>query len=231
MPLCRETFLSGALGLLAAIVLVELFLPIFNGLAGKQIQTAFFERPGSILTLLGIGIFVGLLAGSYPAFVLSALRPALVLKSASPTSTSGAWIRRGLVVFQFAMSFVLIAGTYAVYSQIDFMLHRNLGMNISQTLVVNGPRLTPWDSTYYDNINSFKAELLRYPAISHVTASGRLPGTRTGRIFDIQIKGGPKALSGSLHSNEPGSRKMLMSGRCVLSCSPRQSCKSAIGMR
>jgi putative ABC transport system permease protein len=66
------------------------------------------------------------------------------------------------------------------------MMNRDLGMNIDQVIVLNGPRLTNWNEAYYNNIGSFKSELRQYPAISHVTASRRLPGRRTGRIFNIQ---------------------------------------------
>ncbi|MGH7601916.1 MAG: ABC transporter permease, partial [bacterium] len=142
-----------------------------------------------------IALFLlGTLASAlFPGFLLSSFETIAVLKGKLARSARGHLMRRSLVVFQFVMSFVLIAGTYAVYSQIDFMLHKNLGMNINQTLVVNGPRLTPWDSTYYDNLNSFKAELRRYPAISHVTTSQRMLGNRTGRIFDVQRRGGDPA--------------------------------------
>ena len=69
---------------------------------------------------------------------------------------------------------------------IDIPFHQNLGMNIDQTLVVQGPYLTQRDSTYIDNVRSFKTELLRYPAVNNATISQRLPGRRTGRIFNIQ---------------------------------------------
>jgi putative ABC transport system permease protein len=185
--LAIESLLFNFLGLAAAVMLIELSRPFIAEKLGISFSSAFSANR---LSLAFIAIFLlGTLASAlYPGFLLSSFETISVLKGKLTRSARGHLMRRGLVVFQFVTSFVLIAGTYAVYSQIDFMLHQNLGMNISQTLVVNGPRLTQWDSTYYDNINSFKAELLRYPAISHVTASQRMPGSRTGRIFDVQSR-------------------------------------------
>jgi len=170
-----EAILLSLLGLLAAIVLVELFLPIFNGLAGKQIQTAFFEKPGSVVVLLGLALLVGLLAGSYPAFVLSALRPALVLKSASPVSKSGAWIRRGLVVFQFAISVALIAGTLIVHNQLDFIVNRRLGFDKEQVLVIKRA------SALGRQRETFKQRLLQNPGVINAATSTTLPGKLYGR--------------------------------------------------
>ncbi|MCI0693634.1 ABC transporter permease [candidate division KSB1 bacterium] len=190
--LAIESLLFNLLGLMVAIMLIELSRPFISEKLGIYFSSAFSTGR---LGLAFIALFLlGTLASAlYPGFLLSSFETISVLKGKLTRSARGYLMRRSLVVFQFVMSFVLIAGTYAVYSQIDFMLHQNLGMNISQTLVINGPRLTRWDSTYYDHINSFKAELLRYPAISSVTASQRLPGRRTGRIFDLQRKGGDPA--------------------------------------
>jgi len=190
--LAIESLLFNLLGLIVAVMLIELSRPFIAEKLGIYFSSAFSTGQ---LGLVFIALFLlGTLASAlFPGFLLSSFETISVLKGKLTRSARGHLMRRGLVVFQFVMSFVLIAGTYAVYSQIDFMLHRNLGMNLGQTLVVNGPRLTPWDSTYYDNINSFKAELLRYPAISHVTASQRMPGSRTGRIFDVQRQVGDPA--------------------------------------
>ncbi|MGH7497190.1 MAG: ABC transporter permease, partial [bacterium] len=193
--LAVEALLFNLIGLVAAIVLIELSRPVIAEKLGIHFSSVLSTGP---LGLAFIALFLlgTLVSASYPGFLLSTFETISVLKGRLTRSARGHLMRRGLVVFQFVMSFALIAGTYVVYSQINFMLHKNLGMNLSQTLAIYGPRLTGWDSTYYDQINSFRAELLRYPAISHVTTSGRLPGTRTGRIFDVQRKGGGNALPG-----------------------------------
>jgi len=81
----------------------------------------------------------------------------------------GAIIRKALVVFQFAVSIALIAGTFTVINQLEFMRNQKLGVNIDQTLIIQGPGVA--DSTYKDKLTSFKAELLKYPVIKAITAS------------------------------------------------------------
>jgi len=180
-----ESLLFNTVGFLLAIGIVALIQPVFSELLNIQFTSSLFTHH------LGVAFIVLFLAGTvtsglYPAFVTSSFQSIAVLKGKLKSTGHGRLIRKGLVVFQFALSFALIAGTYAVFLQIDYIMNEDLGMNIDQILVVRGPRLTRWNSTYWDNISSFKAELLRYPAISHVTASQRLPGRRTGRIFNVQ---------------------------------------------
>ncbi len=170
-----ESLLLSFLALLIALVLVELFLPTFNQLAGKQIETSFFANAVSIATLLVVTLLVGLLAGSYPAFVLSAMRPALVLKSGSPTNPSGAWIRRGLVVFQFAISVALIAGTFIVHKQLGFVLNRSLGFDKEQVLVIKRA------SALGQQREAFKQKLLQNSSVANASTSTTLPGKLYGR--------------------------------------------------
>lgn len=170
-----ESLLLSFFALLIALVLVELFLPMFNQLAGKQIETSFFTNSFSLAVLLGVTLLVGLLAGSYPALVLSGMRPALVLKSGSPTSTSGVWIRRGLVVFQFAISVALIAGTFIVHNQFGFVLNRQLGFDKEQVLVVKRA------SALGRQREAFKQKLLQNSNVVNAATSTTLPGKLYGR--------------------------------------------------
>jgi len=170
-----ESLLLSFLALLVALVLVELLLPTFNQLAGKQTATSFFANGSSIAILLGVTLLVGLLAGSYPAVVLSSMRPALVLKSGSPVSASGVWIRRGLVVFQFAISVALIAGTFIVHNQVGFILNRQLGFNKEQVLVVKRA------SALGQQRETFKQKLLENSSIINAATSTTLPGKLYGR--------------------------------------------------
>lgn len=184
-----ESLLYNAAGLVVALVLVEVLRPLIIKHLGIHLSSSFLTSDVVLIFVL-LFAFGTMASALYPGVIISSFKMSSVLKGSLLRSARGHLFRKGLVVFQFIMSFILIAGTSAVYLQIDYMLHRNLGMNIDQTLVVKGPRLTAWDSTYYDNINSFKAELLRYPGINHVTASQRLPGNRTGRIFGVRRKSG-----------------------------------------
>jgi len=180
-----ESIIVSAFGLTVAFGLVVLLQPVFSDLLNVQFSSALLASSFGV-AFLALFLVGTIISGLYPAFVTSSFQAITVLRGKFTRSGHGRLVRKGLVVFQFALSFALIAGTYAVYSQIDYMMNRNLGMNIDQILVLNGPRLTRWNATFYDNINTFKEELIRYPAIIHVTASRRLPGRRTGRIFNVQ---------------------------------------------
>jgi putative ABC transport system permease protein len=174
------------LALLVALVLVESFLPTFNQLAGKQIKADFFANGLSMAVLLGVALLVGLLAGSYPAFVLSALRPALVLKSASPRNARVAWIRQGLVVFQFAISVALIAGTLIVQDQLGFVLNRQLGFDKEQVLVVKRAHALGQQR------DTFKEKLLQNPSIISAATSTTLPGKLFGRSTYRSLEAPPR---------------------------------------
>lgn len=187
-----EALLLSFLALLIALVLVELFLPTFNQLAGKQIETSFFANGKSLAALLGVTVLVGLLAGSYPALVLSAMRPVLVLKSSSSINKSGAWIRRGLVVFQFAVSVALIAGTLIVHNQLGFVLNRRLGFDKEQVLVIKRA------SALGQQREAFKQKLLQNSNVINAAASTTLPGKLYGRST-YRALGAPAENSHAMH--------------------------------
>ncbi len=110
-----ESILLSATALVIAVILVELFLPAFNNLAAKQIETNYFGKDSLLPGLVIITLLVGLLAGSYPAFFLASFQPISVLKGKFMAGSSV--LRSGLVVFQFVISISLIIATFVVYSQ------------------------------------------------------------------------------------------------------------------
>lgn len=180
-----ESVLVSSLGLFAALGIVVLGQPFFSHLLNIQFSSAFLSS-GVGLAFLFLFLVGTIVSGIFPALMTSSFQTITVLRGKFTRSSKGRLARKGLVVIQFALSFALIAGTYTVYSQINYMMDRDLGMNIDQTIVLNGPRLTTFDSAYFNNIGNFKEELIQYPTISHATASGRLPGQQTGRIFNVQ---------------------------------------------
>lgn len=109
-------------------VLVALFLPKFNEITAKQIQLSLLD-PKLLTWSIGITLATGLLAGSYPAFYLSGFRPAAVLKGMVSGSIGELWARKGLVVFQFFLSVILIVSVLVIYQQINFVQTKNLGYN------------------------------------------------------------------------------------------------------
>lgn len=120
-----ESMLTTSLSILLAILLVDLLLPTFNGITGKNLILVF--NGSFILSLLALLAFTGLLAGSYPALYLSRFKPVAILKGMLVNSPGEVWVRRGLVVFQFTLSVILIGVVLVIQNQIRFVLNKNLG--------------------------------------------------------------------------------------------------------
>lgn len=120
-----ESVLLSLMSLVLALVLVIALLPQFNSLTEKSIEFV-LEWP-EVMGLVSIVLATGLIAGSYPAFRLSSLKPVEVLKGKLPTSFGEFWIRKGLVVFQFALSIIFIIGIVVVNKQIEYTQKKNLG--------------------------------------------------------------------------------------------------------
>jgi len=131
-----ESVLLSLLALLLAIGLVEFVLPAFNAVFDKDLSLIDNLRASVVLTLIGFALFVGLLAGSYPAFFLSSLKPAAALKGALRPGSKGLWSRKGLVVFQFALSILIIIGATVVHLQVDYIHHKDLGFRKDHILLL-----------------------------------------------------------------------------------------------
>ncbi|MGC3943000.1 MAG: ABC transporter permease [Chryseolinea sp.] len=120
-----ESMFMSFLSLLVAVLLVDLLLPQFNVITGKQLDLQF---TGSLTaTLAGIALLTGLISGSYPALYMSAFNPAAVLKGKLHSTFGELMVRKGLVVFQFSLSVVFIVAVLVVYSQIQYLQHKDIG--------------------------------------------------------------------------------------------------------
>jgi putative ABC transport system permease protein len=154
-----------------AILLVTLLLPMFNQLAGKIISQDIFAN-GFVFVLFGISLLIGLLAGAYPALALSAFKPVMVLKGRFSSSAKGTLLRKGLVVFQFTISIILIVGTLIVYNQLNFMRNQPLGFDKSQMMALD----FGGDDAVLKNYEAIKNEFAKVPNVLAVTMSHGLPG-------------------------------------------------------
>lgn len=167
-----ESILLTLFALLLSFAFVQLALPIFNNLAEKNLQLNFLEKPQLLITVLGFGLIVGVLAGSYPAFYLSSFNPIEVLKGKLRLGKSMS-LRSGLVVFQFFISICLIIGTTVVYQQIKFIQHKDLGYNKEQLLVLRNTWMLGKNEQVY------RQQILQNPKVQSVSTAGFLPAGPT----------------------------------------------------
>jgi putative ABC transport system permease protein len=128
-----ESMVTTMLSMIVALAIVYTLLPIFNALVTKNIVLNFAD-PFLLTSFVAIILIVGLAAGTYPAFFLSSYKPASVLKSAGPTGFRGAALRKSLVVFQFALTVIMIASALVVMRQVEFIRNKSLGYDRKELL-------------------------------------------------------------------------------------------------
>ena len=157
------------LALIAAVLLVHLFLPWFNVLAEKQLAFGWLKSPLLTAGLVLFALFTGLAAGGYPALFFSSLQPQRVLKNIQRTGSSKNTLRKTLIVSQFAASVLLIIATSTIYSQIRFIRSTDLGFNRDQILVIRAQR------QHRAKYGLAKERLRAHPDILHVTAASSIP--------------------------------------------------------
>jgi putative ABC transport system permease protein len=170
-----ESALLNGIALILALVIVLVAIPGFNRLSGQELSYSLFGNSNFWLGLAALFVVGVFFSGMYPAFVLSSFRPIEVLKGKMISTSRGSLLRKSLVVFQFAASFFLLAGTLVVYRQIQFMRKQKLGLSIDQTLVVRSP-LVVTDSTYVKDMAALKETLNRETSIKGVAISTSIPG-------------------------------------------------------
>ncbi|MEX8548728.1 MAG: ABC transporter permease [Mucilaginibacter sp.] len=164
-----ESVLTSLLAMVIALFIAMLFLPYFNQLAGKETGLSLFSSVWTLPALLLITVFIGILAGLYPAFFLSAFQPIAVLKGKMSTGFKGSWLRNTLVVFQFSTAIILIIGTLVIYNQLNYIRNKNLGYNRDQVLVLkNAYSLGNYAQT-------FKNEVLQIPGVTSGARASALP--------------------------------------------------------
>lgn len=152
------TLFSGFL----ALILVQVTLPIFNNLTGKILEIPYSEFTFWV-QLIGILAFTGLVAGSYPAFYLSATKVVSVFKNHIQGSKGVIWARKGLVLFQFILATALIVSTVVVFQQINYALKQNIGYEKDQLVLV------PLEGELFGKYDIFKTQLEKNPNIESVT--------------------------------------------------------------
>lgn len=169
-----ESVLVNLLGIALAVLIALGLLPLLGDIVGKSFSFDFTDlRFWGILT--GLFLIGSLISGAYPAFILSSFNTTEVIKGKSERITGGFSLRKVLVVFQFASSLILIAGTFTIYRQMNYMRSQDKGLTMDQMLIINGPSILD-HKTAKDRLETLKHQLTEIPNVKSVTTSGAIPG-------------------------------------------------------
>lgn len=179
-----ESLVYSILALIMAVVLVEIFLPHFSKLVGQELRINYLQNFSYVLILLVTTFLVGVIAGSYPAFFLSAFKPASVLKGKLRGGGAAVWVRKVLVVGQFVISIALIAGAVFVFQQIEFVKNRDLGFEKEHVITV-----PLRDRSVRSKYELLKNKWLQNANIQNVTASSMEPGVTSQNGISVKARG------------------------------------------
>jgi ABC-type antimicrobial peptide transport system permease subunit len=163
-----EAFLFTAIAISLAIILIQMLLPQFNLLTGKNIQSPLNEQ-SFWLGMIALTLIAGVISGSYPALLLSSFKPISVLKNNLKMSSSSVFFRKGLVVFQFALSMIFIVGMIVISNQVDFILNKNLGFQKNNLVYL------PLTGNIASKFDVFKHEALQIPGIINISNMSQRP--------------------------------------------------------
>jgi putative ABC transport system permease protein len=180
-----ESILTSFLALILAIGIAFSSLNVLNQFTNKELTLNLLQNFPLTTGLILFALFIGIAAGIYPAFVISSFKPALTLKGQQGSIHGKSFIRKALVVSQFAISIALIIATLVVFEQLSYLNSRDLGYNKDQLITL--PYYSQLDPSY----DAFYNELTKDASIKNVGRSSRIP---TGRLLDSQ--GSPKILKG-----------------------------------
>lgn len=166
-----EALLQAAIAFILALALAELFLPFFNSITDRSLHFLNDGLQTWILSMGGLALLVGALAGIFPALIISAFKPGLILKRAIDRGAKGNVFRRALVMVQFGVSVVLIVVVLFVFRQVNFMMSKDLGFSSEQVVVV------PMNlSNSFRKVEALKSEFHRIPGVSTISTSFSVPG-------------------------------------------------------
>ncbi|MBX2943393.1 MAG: ABC transporter permease [Cyclobacteriaceae bacterium] len=182
MQYMSESLLMSVSSAILALGFVWLFLPQFNLITEKKIVLTLLD-PQLISWLLGIVLFTGLLAGSYPATYMSGFKPAAVLKGEMHGTWGELWARKGLVIFQFALSVILIVSVLVVYKQIEYVQTQNLGYEKEKLIKF------PTEGTTETNKETFLKEVRRIPGVVSAASLGHSLIGRNSNTSGLSWKG------------------------------------------
>ncbi|MEO1053078.1 MAG: ABC transporter permease [Bacteroidota bacterium] len=166
-----ESILIALIAFVLSVGLVDISLPYFNDITGKNFDFNFQTIGDFLVILFAIAVIIGIISGSYPAFYLSRLRPSQTLKGELKLGKGNVWLRQGLVITQFSLSTIMIISTLAVYKQMNYISDKRMGFDKENMLVVDIN-----DRNVRRSFETMKIEFLKVPGVTKVAASSRVPG-------------------------------------------------------
>jgi len=172
-----ESVILSVIALLLSLGLTYLLLPAFSKLSERTFTAASLFSPFALWFSLAITVCISLLAGSYPALILSCYQPVKVLKGAFKNTSSGLWLRKSLIVFQFVISAFLIVSVFIITKQLQFIQNTKLGFDKEHVLVL------PNDDKIYAKLNTIKAELKTNPDVISIASTVNDPTNIFGGYF------------------------------------------------
>jgi putative ABC transport system permease protein len=170
-----ESFVLSLISLIIALIIIKVSLPYFNNLLGADLSLNLLAAWYTIPVLLLFSLVVGFLSGCYPALFLSSFNPYEVLKGNVKNSTINGRLRKVLVVFQFAVSILLIVGTMIMYRQIKYMLNKDVGFKKEQLIVINRA------GALGTKLKSFKDAVKDIPGVIKIASSTAVPGRNNNK--------------------------------------------------
>lgn len=192
-----EAILLTFLSIIFAVIIAATLLPAFNTLTGKQLFLP-FGQPFFWLMLLGLLLITGFVAGSYPALFLSSLKPIRVLKGTLNFSKGATYFRKGLVVFQFALSIILIIGMIVIYRQMDYIQNKNLGYSRQNLVYI------PIDGALIEKYTLFKEEVAKIPGVASISKMKESPTEVSHHVTSISWKGKDPNMVPSISNSSVG---------------------------
>ena len=177
-----ESTLTAVIAMAIAIGVARVVLPYFNDLSGKEMSFSQLLNFNTLPFFILLPVFVGIIAGSYPAFYLSSFNPVKVLKGKVADGAKSSRLRSSLVVFQFTTSIILIIATIVVYRQLHYIQNKKLGFNKDQVLIIDGT------NALGNNSETFKNEVSKLTGVRSATFTGFLPVSSSSRTDNTYSK-------------------------------------------
>ncbi|MEZ5196749.1 MAG: ABC transporter permease [Bacteroidales bacterium] len=169
-----ESIFISYIALFTAVVLAELFLPVFNNLIEKELTFIYQGNWQFILALMLLGLIVGFISGSYPALFLTSFNPLSILQGKLKSGKGSIWFRWSLVVFQFVIAIVLVSCTLVIFYQMNYTRNKDLGFKRDNLVIV-----MLRGSEIHKNMKGFKDELDKIPGVMNYTFTSDKPGIST----------------------------------------------------